>query len=147
MKQILFSSKPIQLDIAALLARLIFGGFMIMGHGWFKVKLWLDGRAITFAVTMGLGAEIELAMAIFAEIFCALLVVVGFQTRLAAIPLIYTMFVAALVYHYKDNFFYLPHYSSNKEFALIYAAGFILIFFLGAGKYSIDYLLNKNKNE
>lgn len=145
MKKTLLSSEPLNLDLAALLARLIFGGFIILGHGWFKVQLWMDGKAALFKATLGLGAEIELFLAIVAEVLCGMLVLVGFQTRLASIPLIFAMFVASVLFHWNDQFFYLPGYVSNKEFAIVYGVGFMLIFLLGSGKYSIDYLIKKQK--
>ena len=143
MKKTLLSSEPLHLDLAALLARLIFGGFIILGHGWLKILFWMDGKASLFKSTLGLGPEIELFLAIVAEVFCGFLVVVGFQTRLASIPLIFAMFVASVLFHWHDQFFHLPGYVSNKEFAIVYGVGFILIFMLGPGKYSIDYLIKK----
>jgi putative oxidoreductase len=46
------------------------------------------------------------------------------------------MLVAAFIAHAGDPF-------SGKEKALMYAAGFLAISLLGAGKYSIDYRTDK----
>lgn len=146
MKKTLFSTQAIELDLAALIARLVFGSFIVFGHGWFKVESWMNGRASTFAISLGLGAEVELALAIFSEIICGAAIIIGFQTRLATIPLTITMAVAAFSYHWSDPLFYMPRFASNKEFALVYGTGFFLIYLLGSGKYSIDYFL-KNKNK
>ncbi|MCB0581200.1 MAG: DoxX family membrane protein, partial [Phaeodactylibacter sp.] len=43
---------------------------------------------------MGLGPEISLALATFAEVGCALLVILGLFTRWATAPLAITMMVA-----------------------------------------------------
>lgn len=138
------TTKPLNIDAIALLARLGFGSFMLLGHGWFKLKLWWSGEGDTFPVSLGLGAEVELLLAIFAEVICVAAILVGFKTRLASIPPIVAMLVAAVIFHWNDSFFYLPDFGSNKEFALVYGMGFSLIFLLGSGQYSLDYRF-KNK--
>ena len=41
------------------------------------------------------------------------------------------MFVAAFIVHFDDPF-------KNKELAILYLVGFLIIFLMGPGKYSID---------
>lgn len=118
-------------DLAILILRLVFGGFMIYGHGWGKLMRLFSGNEIQFMDFMGLGPTVTLILVVFAEFLCALLIMFGAFTRLAAIPLIFAMGVAAFVRHGDDPF-------SSKEKALLFMFGFIAIAIAGAGWYSVD---------
>lgn len=117
-------------DLGKLILRIGFGGFMLT-HGIPKMMKLFAGGEIQFADPIGLGAAASLILTVFAEVICAALIVVGFKTRWATIPLIITMIVAAFVVHADDPF-------GKKEFALLYAVGYLAISLLGAGKYSVD---------
>lgn len=118
-----------KLDVGLLILRLS-AGLMMMGHGWGKVSDLLAGKT-QFADPLGIGAAPSLALAAFAEFFCALAVVVGFKTRWAAVPVVVTMLVAALVFHADDPF-------GKKELALLYAGAFLALVFTGGGRYALD---------
>lgn len=62
------------------------------------------GEEITFADPFGLGPAPSLALAVFAEVFCSILIMLGIFTRLSVIPLIITMLVAWLMVHISDPF-------------------------------------------
>ena len=119
-----------QNDFAKLILRLGFGGFMLT-HGIPKLMKLFAGGEIQFPDPLHLGSTTSLVLTVFAEVICAALILVGFKTKWAAIPLVITMLVAAFVIHGSDPW-------GKKEFALIYAVGFIAIGMLGAGKYSLD---------
>ena len=88
-------------DFGLLLLRLTFG-LLMMGHGLGKVQDLIAGKT-AFADPIGIGQGPSLALAAFAEFFCALAVVVGFKTRWAAIPIVVTMLVAAFIVHADDG--------------------------------------------
>lgn len=119
-----------QNNLAKLILRLGFGGFM-MTHGIPKLMKFFTEGPIQFADPLHIGATTSLILTVFAEVVCAALIVVGYKTKWAAIPLVITMLVAAFVVHGADPL-------GKKEFALLYAIGFICIGLLGAGKYSLD---------
>ena len=119
-----------QNDLAKLLLRIGFGGFMLT-HGLPKLMKLFEGGPIQFADPIGVGPTFSLILTVFAEFVCAILIIVGYKTKWAAIPLVITMLVAAFVIHGGDPW-------GKKEFALLYAIGFIGIGLLGSGKYSID---------
>jgi len=64
-------------------------------------------------------------------VICAILLVLGLGTRLATIPLIVTMAVAAFITHGADPF-------ARKELALFYLAAYFVLLINGSGKYSFD---------
>lgn len=116
-------------DLASLALRLVFGGLMLLEHGLGKAQRLFGPDPIKFLDPFGIGAEASLALATFAELVCAGLLVLGVATRLASIPLIVTMAVAAFVAHAGDPL-------GDREPALLYLAGFIALFCLGGGRWS-----------
>jgi len=127
-----------QVDWASLLLRITFGGLMLVQHGWGKAIKLLTGDPTKFADPIGLGAPISLGLTVFAEFGCAFLIVVGLLTRLATIPLIITMFVAAVIIHGADPL-------GDKELCLVYLVAYIAILLVGPGRLSLDYLFNSNR--
>jgi putative oxidoreductase len=119
-----------------LLLRLSAGGFMLT-HGYPKLQRLLSGE-MQFGDPLGLGPEVSLVLAVFAEFFCSILVVLGLGTRLAVIPLIVTMAVAAFIVHADDPF-------ARKEMALIYLVSYVVLLLTGSGKISLDQILFKRK--
>ena len=125
-------------DIALLLLR-IFVGIMMLTHGVAKIENFSTLKA-NFPDPVGLGAGFSLLLITCAEVGCSLLVIVGLVTRLAVIPLIVGMCVAA--------FLTFPGFS---ELALLYLSIYITLLIAGPGEYSLDELLRmtlrrKNSN-
>ena len=116
-------------DIGLLILRIAGGGLMLM-HGVPKLMKVINSDW-GFPDPIGIGAELSLVLAVFAEAICAFLILVGYKTKWATIPLIITMLVAAFVVHGADPM-------QKKELAIIYALIYLAIYFLGSGKYSID---------
>jgi len=137
MKRI-FSTKvgKFNLNLGLLILRLSAGGFMLT-HGYPKLQRIISGE-MRFGDPLGLGPEVSLVLAVFAEFFCAILVMLGLGTRLATIPLIVTMAVAAFIAHGADPF-------SRKEMALLYLVSFLVLLLTGGGKFSVDYFLNRKR--
>ncbi len=80
-------------DIALLLLRLGVGGLMLT-HGIPKLMRLFGSDPIQFGDPIGIGVEASLTLAVFSEVICSVLIIIGLGTRLAAIPLIITMAVA-----------------------------------------------------
>lgn len=118
-------------DLSLLLLRITFGGLMLINHGLGKMNKLMAGGEIKFATVMGMGPKMSLTMAVFAEVVCAAMVVFGLFTRLAVIPLIITMLVAIFVIHISDPF-------KKMEMAILYLIPYLVLFWNGSGKYSVD---------
>lgn len=123
------------LHIWLFLLRIGVSGFMLT-HGIPKVTKFLEGGEIKFGDPLGVGVITSLTLAVFAEVVCSLLLIVGFATRLACIPLITTMAIAAFVVHADDPF-------GTKEKALLFLLIYITLLVTGGGNFSVDKLLSK----
>jgi len=117
-------------SLGLLILRLALGGMMLAAHGWPKLK-GFSGLVGSFPNPIGIGSTPSLVLAVFAEFFCAIAVMLGLFTRAAAIPLMITMLVAAFIVHASDPF-------QRQEFALLYAVPFLMLVLTGAGSYSLD---------
>lgn len=124
-------------DWGSLFLRVSFPLTMLIAHGWGKMMMLFADGPIQFADPIGVGQTASLILAVVGEVVCPFLVIIGFKTRWVVIPSIITMAVAALIIHGSDPF-------KTKELAFAYLFGFIAIFFVGSGKFSLDKMLAKN---
>lgn len=120
-------------DVALLVVR-VSGAGLMLAHGLPKLEMLLSGDPVQFPALFGLGATSSLALAVFAEVLCSVLVLIGLGTRLAVIPLIFTMLVAAFYIHGADPFV-------KKEPAILYLIPYVTLLLTGSGKYALDHIL------
>lgn len=125
-------------DFALLIARLGIAALMLT-HGIPKLMMLLSGASVQFPSVLGMSAEFTLWFAIFAEVVCSVFLLAGFATRLAVFPLIITMLVAAFLIHGADPL-------NVKEPALLYLLFYVVLFYAGSGKYSLDYVLHRKNS-
>ncbi|TRO66509.1 DoxX family protein [Christiangramia sabulilitoris] len=128
---------PNLIDIGLVIYRIAISCLMLT-HGYPKMLKFFGGEPIEFADPFGLGMETTFMLAVFAEFFCAILIIIGYITRLAAVPIVITMATAALIVHQADPF-------AKQELPLLYLFAFLLLFFTGAGRYSLDYFIQTKK--
>ena len=127
-----------QVSVVLLILRIGIAGMMFV-HGFPKIQMLINGDTSQFPGVMGMSPELSLWLAVLAEVLCSLLILIGFVTRLATIPLIITMLVAVFYIHAADPF-------SSQELAFHYLLTYLVLLILGSGKYSLDALLLKQKN-
>ena len=108
--------------------------FLIAGVG----KIFNYEGTIGYMESFGIPGYL-LIPAIIIEILFPLLVIIGYKTKLAAIILALFTISLAIIFH-TDFSNQMQLMSFLKNFAI--AGGFLIIFIIGAGKYSIDYRLN-----
>lgn len=123
---------PRNADLALLLMRVWYGLALLSLHGWGKLSNF-SGLAEKFGDPLGVGKPVSLSLAIFGEVVCAALLVMGLFTRVAALGSGITMLVA----------FWLVHQHrltgpGNGELAFCYLGVFVALFIAGGGKYSVD---------
>ncbi len=103
---------------------------LMLGHGIPKISRLFESP-IEFADPIGLGPVLSLILTLIGEVVAPVLIIIGWKTRLAAIPALITMLVAALIVHGSDPF-------QKKEMAIMYALGFLVILIGGPGKFALD---------
>ncbi|PXW17742.1 MULTISPECIES: DoxX family protein [Chryseobacterium] len=130
-----FSSIP--KDIILLAVR-VFVGFAMLSHGFPKLQMLLAGGKIEFFDFMGLGPQVSLILTVFAEFVCSILLILGLFTRISLGFLIFTMIIAAFVVHGADPF-------EKREMSLIYLSVYLLLMVIGAGKFSVDHMIERRK--
>ncbi|ANW96054.1 DoxX family protein [Wenyingzhuangia fucanilytica] len=124
-------------NLGLFILRVSFGAAMLFGHGLGKWTKLFGGEEIHFLDPFGLGATTSLALAVFAEVICSVLIMLGLLTRLATIPLIITMLIAFNV-HLSDSF-------GMQEKSILYLVIYIVLLLQGPGKLSVDGLLIKKR--
>ena len=135
-------------DIAALVLRLV-AGLIFLPHGWSKVAG--DGGPSAFAADMAATYNIPSFLgyvAAYAEVVGAILLIAGLLTRLDALLLAGTMFVAAFVVHLPDALFEVQPGAIKLfvalrgiELPLAMFAICVALLLMGAGKFSLDHVL------
>ena len=135
------------IDVSAFLLRLA-AGLIFFPHGWGKV--FGAGGPATFAQDMpSYGVPAFLGyVAAYAELVCAVLLIAGLLTRLDALLLACTMFVATFIVQLPDALRD-PQGGGNKLFAALHGielplallAICLALMLLGAGRLSLDYAL------
>ncbi|WP_228451986.1 DoxX family protein [Chryseobacterium sp. G0186] len=131
------NSSSIAKDIILLAVR-VFVGFAMLSHGYPKLQMLLAGGKIEFFDFMGLGPQITLTLTVIAEFVCSILLILGLFTRVSLGFLIFTMVIAGFVVHGADPF-------EKREMSLIYLSVYLLLMIIGAGKVSVDHLIERRK--
>lgn len=131
------NSSSIPKDVVLLLVR-VFVGFAMLSHGFPKLQMLLAGGKIEFFDFMGLGPQISLILTVFAEFVCSILLILGLFTRISLGFLIFTMIIAGFVVHGADPF-------EKREMALVYLSVYLLLMIIGAGKISVDHMIERRK--
>lgn len=136
----LFSAQPLNLDLGLLFIRVIIGLLMAF-YGYEKLIHFQEMAASDFWTKnvsfLGMTGSVPLALTIFAEFFCSLLLIVGLFTRLSLIPLLFCMgYIFLVIFPFSilgkgDN-----GYEFNTSF--VYFMIYLGLFFTGPGKYSLD---------
>ena len=139
MRKILFGYTEIKnenVNFGLVLLRVFAGFSLAFGHGLGKIP---PSEGFIGGVSdLGFPAPAFFAWCSgIAEFFGGILLALGLSTRPAALFIGINMGVAAFLRHADDPF-------SGKEKALLFFFIALLFFVTGAGKYSIDKLINRN---
>lgn len=137
MKRLFSVSNPkCAVNFAALALRLGLGILMIPTYGYGKLVNFGEKKG-DFYNFVGIGSEMSMGLAIFAELVCSMLIIVGLFTRLATIPLMITMLVVIAIHDWQ--------LFDKHELAPAFLTGYTAILLLGPGKFSFDALIQKGR--
>jgi putative oxidoreductase len=127
-------------------------GLILFPHGAQKMLGWFGGYG--FNGTMGFltgtaGLPWIMAFLVIAiEFFGAIALIVGFATRIVAVGII-SLFTGIIATSHLQNGFFMNWYGNLKgegyEFHLLIIGMAIALLVNGAGKWSVDYALQKKK--
>ena len=112
----------------------VFFGIIFLIHGFDKLMNF-NQLSDTFPSAFGFGSYMTLMLSIFSEFCCSMFLITGLLVRLTVIPMIISMAVAFFDVH--DAMF------PEGELSLIYLIVFVILYFTGPGRYSIDYLIDQ----
>ena len=112
----------------------VFFGIVFLIHGFDKLMNF-NQLSDTFPSAFGFGSYMTLMLSIFSEFCCSMFLITGLLVRLTVIPMIISMAVAFFDVH--DAMF------PEGELSLIYLIVFVILYFTGPGRYSIDYLIDQ----
>lgn len=123
-------------DSAALWLRLGLGVAMLP-HGYDKLTHFAEYQS-SFMRFLGLSDSVSLALAIGAEFFCSILLLMGLLTRVALIPLLITALVIVFVAHGGDI-------AGEGAAGFVLVVGYVTSLLLGSGAYSLDAVVFKRQ--
>lgn len=112
----------------------IFFGILFLTHGLDKLMNF-NVLSETYPSVLGFGSYMTLMVSIFSEFCCSLFLISGLLIRITVLPMIASMAVAFFDIH--DAMF------PEGELALIYLIVFCILYVTGAGRYSLDYLIDR----
>ena len=122
-------------DIAKLLLRLTCGGILLF-HGWHKVFVEIDHVKV-MVKNAGM-PEVFAYGNLIGEFVAPIMVLVGFKTRIAALIIAFNMLMSVLIGH-RDIMFSVNDFGGWMiETNMLYMMTAVVLFFAGAGKYSVS---------
>ena len=113
-----------------LVLRVVSGVMLLYAHGWSKLAHFAE-RAGKFSDPLHIGHDRSLALAVFAEVACSVLVAIGFATRFAAAVLVILFGVIEFVVLAGRPF-------DDRELGALYGIIYFAILLTGPGAYAVD---------
>jgi putative oxidoreductase len=125
-------------------------GVVFFAHGAQKMLGWFGGPGLNATIsqfTQNMGIPLFFAyLAVIAEFFGGLGLILGFLSRIAAFGILVEMVVAVVMVHAPNGFF-MNWYGNQKgegfEFHLLAMGLLLAIMMKGSGAFSIDYALSR----
>src|ERR1700743_2462071 len=112
-------------NLSSLVLRLTFGLLLCIRHGFDKL-IHFSSLQYSFPDPFHIGHRWSLVLTIFPEVFCALLLILGLFTRVAALIIAIEMAVAGFIIHRGQPL-------AIHELAFVYLAGVFAVLMVGPG--------------
>ncbi|MGG9963647.1 DoxX family protein [Ferruginibacter sp. SUN106] len=135
MKKLLSTKYSAGAFSTAMLVLRLAAGILMLLHGYDKLMHFAHYKN-DFMNFMGIGSTLSLALAVFAEFFCSLFLILGLFTRLATIPLI---IVTCVIIFKVDH----GHISADNEKVVLFLCSYIVLLLVGPGRVSVDSMIGK----
>ena len=125
-------------EYSLMIVRIIAGWRLLSGTWPFVIQTKSITGVVDFFAQVGIPIpSISAYLAVYAQFVCALLFIIGFWVRPAAIVMIFYFIVAIMVVHLND-----PISKSFQAWSLL--AFSVLLLFSGAGRIALDSVHRKN---
>jgi putative oxidoreductase len=122
-------------NVAILCFRIMVSLELMLVHGLKKVGVGVASPEVV-PNPFGLPEAINQTTAIAANLVFPVFVIAGVLTRVAVIPILAVTLSGYFVVHWNDS-------PLEKDMPFMYSVSYLLILIIGAGKYSVDYWINK----
>ena len=122
-------------SIALFVFRVLLSISLFNTHGLKKI-LDFEGTLQHIPDPFGFGSEFSAYMAVFANIICPVFVALGLFTRATILPIVGITLSGFFIVHANDPW-------AVRDIPLMYSLSFLLLLYLGPGKYSLDTKLFK----
>ncbi|MDA9357020.1 DoxX family protein [Flavobacteriaceae bacterium] len=121
------------INFQLLIVRLVFAGLMIINHGFkYLLQLWpFNDISVGSKTLFGLSAFLTAILYFIGEFLAPLFVLIGYNSKVSSLVCMFTMILAIILKHSNEPF-------TGGEMALLYLTGFLVIFLMGPGKYSVN---------
>lgn len=127
--------KPAPYHLGLLFFRVAVATQLLVVHG--LEKLHPDpGYSAAFPNPFGWPEELNYCIALAGSLYFPVFIILGVLTRLAALPALAVTATGYFIVHAGES-------ATMREIPFMYSTCLVLIVLLGAGRYSIDYLLFK----
>jgi len=136
---LLMKAIPYKVDCGLLTLRLIAAFPLFLKHG--TEKLFRFHHMLGFFPNpLHIGVVPSLLFATLSDGICTLLIIAGFATRWAALVCFINIFVALVFVH---HFAIFGPQGDHGELMLLYLGAMVTLFLAGAGRFSVDRLMDK----
>ena len=124
-------------NLSMLIFRVILSLELIIVHGLKKVGIGVE-QAENIPNPFHFPIGLNNFIAISANLFFPVLIIFGFLTRLAIIPILAVTLSGYFVMHWNDSLLV-------KDVPFMYSLSYLFLLFIGPGKYSIDSFIKKRR--
>ncbi len=124
-------------DLTLLAFRVLLSGELIYAHGLKKLGVGVS-EAEVVPNPLNLPEAFNSLFADAANLFFPVFVILGLATRIAILPILAVTLTGYFVLHFHDA-------PLIKDTPFMYSLSFLVLLFLGPGKYSLDYFIQRKK--
>jgi|SRR5580704_13824159 len=117
-------------NVATFLLRVTFGALMFFNHGLVKLNKFSEMQNAFFD-PFHIGHKFSFILVLFSEVVCAILLVIGLCTRIAAFVLFVEMLIVVFLFHKGQPI-------AEFEIAILHLSVYFSLLLIGPGKISVD---------